>query len=79
VDNLIARGLMERNDHPADRRRVRLTVTRHGLAILQASTEGTLSYLENKLSGVDADSRELIDKAVETLRTVFATSTREVT
>ena len=27
VDNLIARGLMARNDHPADRRRVQLTVT----------------------------------------------------
>jgi MarR family transcriptional regulator for hemolysin len=79
VDGLIARGLMERNDYPADRRRVRLTVTGHGLAILEASTQGTVSYLVDKLSGVDADNREVIDKAVEALRTVFATSTREVT
>jgi MarR family transcriptional regulator for hemolysin len=79
VDNLIARGLMERNDHPADRRRVMLNVTGHGLALLQASTQGTLSYLADKLSGVDADDRKLIDKAVETLRTVFAASTGEVT
>jgi DNA helicase TIP49 (TBP-interacting protein) len=56
-----------------------LTVTGHGLAILQASTQGTLSYLADKLSSVDADDRELIDKAVETLRTVFAASTRVVT
>ena len=71
VDGLIERGLMSRNDHPADRRRVRLTVTGPGLAILEASTEGTASYLADKLSGVDADNMEVIDKAVEALRTVF--------
>jgi len=79
VDGLISRGLMARNDHPADRRRVRLTVTDHGMTILEASTQGTVSYLADKLSGVDADNREVIDKAVEVLRTVFATSAREVT
>jgi DNA-binding MarR family transcriptional regulator len=79
VDNLIVRGLMERNDHPADRRRVRLTVTDHGMAILEASTQGTLSYLEDKLSEVDADNREIIEKALEALRTVFGTRPREVT
>lgn len=79
VDNLIVRGLMERNDHPADRRRVRLTVTDHGMAILEASTQGTLSYLTDKLSEVDADNREIIEKALEALRTVFGTRPREVT
>jgi DNA-binding MarR family transcriptional regulator len=74
VDNLIARGLMAREDHPADRRRVRLTVTDHGLGILEDSTEGTVSYLAEKLSGVGADTREIIDKAVDALRTAFATS-----
>ena len=74
VDGLIARGLMARKDHPADRRRIRLTVTGHGMAILEASTQGTLSYLANKLSGLDPDSREVIDKAVEALRTVFTTA-----
>jgi MarR family transcriptional regulator for hemolysin len=76
VDNLIARGLMARSDHPADRRRVQLTVTVHGIAILEASTRGTLSYLAEKLSAADADNREVIDKALEALRTVFAASTR---
>ena len=77
VDGLIARGLMARNDHPADRRRVWLTVTGHGLAILEASTKGTVSYLADKLSGMDADTREVVDKAVEALRTVFATALEE--
>jgi len=75
VDGLIERGLMARKDHPADRRRVRLTVTAHGRAILEASTRGTLSYLAEKLEGLDAGKREVIDQAMETLRTAFATRT----
>ena len=75
VDGLIERGLMARKDHPADRRRVRLTVTAHGRAILEASTLGTLSYLAEKLEGLDAGKREVIDQAMETLRTAFATRT----
>jgi DNA-binding MarR family transcriptional regulator len=74
VDGLIVRGLMTRKDHPADRRRVRLTVTGQGLAILEVSTKGAVSYLAEKLSGVDVDTRRVIDKAVEALRTVFITS-----
>ena len=76
VDNLIARGLLTRSDHPADRRRVRLTVTDPGMAILEASTQGTLSYLADKLSAADAEDREVIDKALDALRTVFAASAR---
>jgi MarR family transcriptional regulator for hemolysin len=75
VDNLIERDLMTRRDHPDDRRRVRLTVTRHGRAILQKSTDETVSYLARKLSGVDADSREIVEKAVEALRTIYASAT----
>jgi len=75
VDGLIARGLMTRQGHPADRRRVRLTVTDRGRAMLEASTQGTVAYLADKLSGLDADSRAVIDEAVEALRTVFATDT----
>ena len=75
VDGIIARDLMTREGHPADRRRVRLTVTDRGRVMLEASTQGTLSYLEDKLSGLDSDSRTVIDKAVEALRTVFATDT----
>jgi DNA-binding MarR family transcriptional regulator len=75
VNNLIERDLMTRADHPEDRRRVRLTVTRRGRTILQKSTDETVSYLAKKLSGVDADSREVIEKAVEALRIIFASAT----
>jgi DNA-binding MarR family transcriptional regulator len=75
VDNLIERDLMTRTDHPDDRRRVRLAVTTHGRTILQASADETVSYLARKLSNVDADSREVIDEAVDALRTIFASDT----
>ncbi|HYB58767.1 MAG TPA: MarR family transcriptional regulator [Candidatus Acidoferrales bacterium] len=75
VDNLIERDLMTRTDHPDDRRRVRLTVTSRGHRILQKSADETVSYLARKLSAVDADRREIIEKAVEELRIIFASAT----
>lgn len=76
VDDLITRGMMTREDYPADRRRVRLAVTRHGLTILEASRRGTLAYLAEKLSSVNADDREVIAKAMKAMRFTFTTSTR---
>ena len=72
VDGLLARGLMARKDDPDDRRRVRLTVTGRGQGILETTTQGTLSYLADKLGDLDADKRAAIDTAMEALRTVFA-------
>lgn len=72
VDGLIVRGLMARSDHPADRRRVMLAITGDGLAILDASAKGTVTYLADKLNGADAEDRTVIDKAVEALRIIFA-------
>jgi DNA-binding MarR family transcriptional regulator len=75
VDGLIKRGMMAREEHPDDRRRVRLTVTRRGQAILWVSARGTTTYLAKKLESVGADDREVIAKAMKTLRSVFTLST----
>jgi DNA-binding MarR family transcriptional regulator len=75
VNGLIERGMMKREEQPDDRRRVRLTVTRRGQAILEASTHATMTYLSKKLNSVSADDREIIVKAMETLRSVFTDST----
>lgn len=77
VDGLIKRGMMTREDQPDNRRRVRLVVTSRGRAILEASRRGTMEYLAKKLSSVSADNREVIFKAMETLRSVFTSSTLE--
>ena len=73
VDGLVARGMMTRQGHPTDRRRVRLAVTPRGLKILEASRSGTLACLAEKLDGVAADDRAIILKAMEVLRSVFTT------
>lgn len=75
VDGLIKRGMMTREDQPDNRRRVRLVVTSRGRAILDASTRGTMAYLAKKLGGLSAGNREVIAKAMETLRSVFMDST----
>jgi DNA-binding MarR family transcriptional regulator len=75
MDGLIARGMMTRQDNPNDRRRVKLTVTSSGQAILKASRMGTLVYLSDKLSGVTAGDRKVIVKAMKTLRSVFTNTT----
>jgi DNA-binding MarR family transcriptional regulator len=75
VDGLIERGMMTREEHPDDRRRVRLAVTSSGQAILEVSTRGTMAYLAEKLNNVSVEDREAIVKAMETLRSVFANYT----
>jgi DNA-binding MarR family transcriptional regulator len=75
VDGLIERGMMTREEHPDDRRRIRLTVTGPGQKILETSTRGTIAYLEKKFGSVSADDREVIVKAMEILRSVFISNT----
>lgn len=77
VDGLIKRGMMTREDQPDNRRRVRLIVTSRGKAILDGATRGTMIYLAKRLSSISADNREVIVKAMETLRSVFASSKLE--
>jgi len=71
VDGLITRGMMTRQDNPADRRRVRLAATPRGITILEASRQRTMAYLADKLRDVSAEDREVIVKAMEALRSVF--------
>jgi DNA-binding MarR family transcriptional regulator len=76
MDGLIARGMVTRQDNPADRRCVQLVVTSNGISILDASTGGTLAYLAGKLGNVGANDREVIVKAMKSLRSVFASSAK---
>jgi DNA-binding MarR family transcriptional regulator len=76
VDGLIARGMMTREDHPADRRRVQLTVTHRGQKILETSRRGTLTYLTDKLGDIGAEDREVIFKAMKALQPIFTIGTQ---
>ena len=76
VDGLIARGMLTREDNPADRRRVKLGVTNHGLTILETSRRGTLTYLTDKIASLSAEDREVIVKAMKAMRSVFISGTQ---
>ncbi|MGD0645321.1 MAG: MarR family transcriptional regulator [Candidatus Bathyarchaeia archaeon] len=76
VDGLIVRSMITREDYPADRRRLRLTVTPRGQKILETSRRFTLAYLAEKLSSVSTDDREVILKAMKTLHPIFTNSTQ---
>jgi MarR family transcriptional regulator for hemolysin len=76
VDGLIERGMMTREDHPDDRRRVRLDATSRGKAILETSTRETMTYLAEKLNSVSASDRVVIVNAMKSLRSIFANNTQ---
>lgn len=71
VDNLTRSGLMTREEHPKDRRRVKLAITSRGLKILETSKKGTIKYLAEKLNGVSPKDLETIAKAVKAMRPIF--------
>jgi MarR family transcriptional regulator for hemolysin len=71
VDDLLKNGLMTREEHPVDRRRIKLAVTSQGLKILEVSRKGTLAYLAEKLGDTSVDELEAIVKAAQALRLVF--------
>ena len=76
VDGLIARGMLTREDNPADRRRVKLGVTNHGLTILETSRRGTLTYLADKMASLSTEDTEVIVKAMKAMRSVFISGTQ---
>ena len=71
IDVLMTRRLLKREDNPADRRRVKLSVTNRGLIILEASRRGTLNHLAKKLGSVTAEERQTIIEALKTIGSVF--------
>ncbi len=71
VDNLLKSGLMIREEHPKDRRRIKLAVTSRGHKILENSRKGTIKYLMEKLNAVSPEDRDAIAKAVKAMRPIF--------
>jgi len=76
VDGLIERSMITREDYPADRRRIRLTVTPRGQKILENSRRCTLAYLADKLSSIGAEDREVVFKAMKALQPIFTNEVR---
>ncbi len=78
VDELIKHHLMTRQEHPTDRRRVKLAVTSQGLIILEASRNRTLKYLAEKLERTNCDERRAMVAVMRALRSVFDKTAKQV-
>jgi len=76
VDSLLKKGLLTREEHPADRRRVKLLATPSGVKITEASRKGTMAYLTQKTGNMTADDRATVIKAMKAMRSVFTVANK---
>jgi MarR family transcriptional regulator for hemolysin len=71
VDGLVIQGLVTRQTHPEDRRRMTLKLTERGSTALRKAREATAGYLEEKLGQLSATERVTVVEAMRVLRQVF--------
>jgi MarR family transcriptional regulator for hemolysin len=71
VDGLVARGLIDRQESPADRRRIALALTTSGAELAEASFRATQAAYTARFSALPKDTLELIAQAMEALRPIF--------
>jgi DNA-binding MarR family transcriptional regulator len=74
VDGLVSRGLVARQAHPGDRRRVTLALTPKGWAAMESANASTESRLAERLERLGEPERAAIVEAMRTLLPVFTTS-----
>ncbi len=70
INGLVERGVVSRETHPADRRRVTLRVTAAGHRVLEAVREANLAFLAQTLGGLSGSERATIADAMRILRAV---------
>ncbi len=72
IDGLLARKLITRETHSADRRRMTLALTARGQTILKSAREATQDYLAEQLQSLSATDRGTVMNAMEILRPIFS-------
>lgn len=71
VDGLTDGGMVSRLPSRTDRRKVLLTLTAHGQALLEMARSGTLTRLEGILSPLTPYEREIVLQAMKYLQPLF--------
>jgi len=71
VDGLVERGYVTRKTHQDDRRRITLMLTSRGETTLRAARAETAEYISLCLSQLPQTDRNVIHKAMRTLKEVF--------
>ena len=71
IDGLVARRLVKREEDPADRRRVTLSLTPQGKAMGEAARAASQSALVKRLAALSASERTQVTRAMDVLRPLF--------
>jgi MarR family transcriptional regulator for hemolysin len=71
VDSIVMKGLVIRQTHPEDRRRMTLALTERGRATLRVAHEAAASYLEKKIGQLSATERATVIEAMQVLKRIF--------
>ncbi len=72
MDELVARQLVLSRPSTVDRRKITLTLTREGQAVLENARQGTMKRLEELLAGLSGEENAAILQAMDALRRAFA-------
>ncbi len=75
MDELAARQLVLSRPSKVDRRKITLTLTGEGQAVLENARQGTLRRLEELLAGLSSAENAAILQAMDALRRAFASPT----
>jgi DNA-binding MarR family transcriptional regulator len=71
VDGLVDRGLVDREESPEDRRRIRLGLTLRGKELVRVARKGTQSRVAEALEALPPARRAEVTQAMQILRPLF--------
>ena len=74
IERLVQRDLVQRTDHPQERRRVVLNLTQQGKLLLKQSQEITRTHIADILEGLTAEEIAHIEEGLTLLKNVFEQS-----
>jgi DNA-binding MarR family transcriptional regulator len=72
VESLVQRGLIKRDEQPADRRRVQLSILPKGKKSVDTAIEHTREFLAKRLVHLSSEERETVLEAMALLKIAFA-------
>ena len=71
IDGLVTRDLVKRRESKNDRRRIHLTLTAEGEALLARAGQETQAYLAERLAALSETEIDQVMRAMQSLRPVF--------
>ncbi|MDM9383953.1 MarR family transcriptional regulator [Chlorogloeopsis sp. ULAP01] len=71
IERLVQRNLVQRTDHPQERRRVVLNLTQQGKQLLEESQDKTRAHIANILENLTPEQVSQIEEGLTLLKNVF--------